>query len=104
MFRDRQQELERLRDELLEEEEQEVQVSSQEDDDLLSDEMLNQLLGIEVHSYNADRVDLDPQKLSEEVLKPEEPKLTGLLVTAGLLTAGIFLVVLWWVLRYMGVL
>ena len=104
MFHDRQQELERLRNELLEEEEQEVQTFSQDDDDFLSDEMLNKLLGLEVHSYNADRVDLNPQKLSEEVLKPEEPKLTGLLITAGLLTAGIFLVILWWVLRYLGVL
>ena len=101
MFKDRQQELERLQDALWEDDILDKEPAPK-DDDLLSEEMLDQLLGFEVRSYNADRVDVDTQAFSQEVLQ-EEPKLTGLLITAGLLTLGIFLVICWWVLRYLGV-
>ena len=101
MFNDRQEELERLRNELLDEEVEEQ--PAQEDDDLLSDEMLNELLGMNVQAYNTDKVDTKPEEISQQLQQPEEPKLTGLLVTAGLLTAGIFLVICWWVFRYLGI-
>ena len=102
MFHDREQELERLSEELWDDTEEEPTEQVPEDEDLLSEDTLNQLLDIDVH--NADRSDVDLDALSEEVLRPEKSKLTGLLLTAAFLTAGIALLLLWWVLRYFGVL
>lgn len=101
MFKDAKEELERLQDELLAEE---APKALAEDDELLSEQALDELLDTDYRSYNADRTELDPQKLSEELMKPEKSSLTGLIVTAGLLTLGIFLVVCWWLIRYAGLL
>lgn len=101
MFKDAKEELERLQDELLAEE---VPKVSREDDSLLSEQMLDQLLDTDYRSYNADATDLDPQELAQELMQPPRSPLTGLIVTAGLLTLGIFLVVCWWLIRYAGLL
>ncbi len=50
--------------------------------------------------YNADKVDRDLEDFSEEVRKPKRSGVTGLLITALLLTAGILAVVAWWLVRY----
>ena len=98
MFNDAKQELERLQEELLAEEKT---APVQQDDDLLSDQILDQLLDMDYRSYNADKTDVDPQELAQELSRPTS-SLTGLIVTAGLLTLGIFLVICWWLIRYMG--
>ena len=103
MFHDRKQELERLSEELWEDIEEELtEEEIPEDENLLSEETLNQLLDIDVH--NADKTDVGPDELSEEIMRPEPPRLTGLILTATLLSTGICLLLLWWVLRYFGVL
>ena len=101
MFEDRNQELERLSEELLEEE-LPTPEETQEDDTLLSEETLNKLLDIDVH--NADTSDVDLEEFSEQLQKPEEPKTTGLLVTSIISATGIILILAWWVLRYFGIL
>ncbi len=100
MFEDRNQELQRLSEELLEEEF--PAAAEEEDDTLLSEETLNELLDIDVH--NADTSDVDLEEFSEELQTPEEPKTTGLLVTSILSATGIVLLLAWWVLRYFGIL
>ena len=94
MFRDREKELKRLEEELLEEEQ-----NIPED----TDELLEQLhLELdEDQFYNSDRVDLDPEDLSDQLEQPKE-KLTGLVITALLLTAGILAILCWWAVRLLG--
>ena len=104
MFRDRQQELDWLQDQLLEEEEDVPETEEEQEEDYLSEETLNQLLGYKGSYYNTDAADVDLDAVSQELFDCEEPKLTGLLITAASLTFGIFLVLLWWILRYLGVL
>ncbi len=50
--------------------------------------------------YNSDNLDEDLDSFSEEVREPKKDSLTGLLITALLLTAGILIVVAWWLIRY----
>ena len=102
MFNDRKQELERLSEELWEDSQEALtDEEATEDEDLLSEETLNQLLDIDVH--NSDRSDIDLQELSEEVLRPEKRRWTGLILTVALTTAAILVILLWWVLRHYGV-
>ena len=72
------------------------------DEDLLSDQMLDQLLDIDYRSYNADSTDVDPDELSQAVSQPAEPSLRGLIIANGLLLLGILLVLIWWLIRYLG--
>lgn len=96
MFRDREKELKRLEEELLEEA-QELPTNT---DEFL--EQLHQVLDEEIDDsqiYNADRVDLDPEELSEALQQPQKEKLTGLVVASLLLTAGILAILAWWAVR-----
>jgi len=52
-------------------------------------------------AYNTDKSDADLQQYSDSVQEEPKPeKLTGLIVTAALLAAGIVGVLAYWVLRY----
>ena len=101
MFRDRQEELQRIQQQLLDEDIPETDEALLEDIADLVDDVQE---GYEPDGfYNNDYTDLDPEQLSEELLY-EEPRenLKGLVVAAVLLTLGIVAVLGWWILRLMG--
>lgn len=54
--------------------------------------------------YNTDKTDEDLSDYGEQIREPAGKSLTGLMVTAALLTAGILGVVIFWLVRYGGVL
>lgn len=122
MWRDAEEELQRLEAELLAEEE------PVEEEDLLEDALLDELLqdtraeNVGVYqnfsndygkklrnyasgykAYNSDKTDEDLECYSETVREPEKG-ITGLVITAIALTLGILAVLAWWLLRYRGVL
>ena len=125
MFRDAKEELERLESELLAEEE----VESQEEK-LLPEETLDELLqdtravqsgGVYSNfsngygrnlrnyasgyqAYNSDKCDEDLDTFSEAVRAPKRSGLTGWVVLALLLLAGIFAVLIWYLVQYGGIL
>lgn len=126
MFNDAKEELERL-EAALRQAEQSEEDSAQADEDILDDELLDALLDEDgriadaapeelynsnysnrrknVRIYNSDSTDVDPEELSEEVLAEAGQKgITGLVVTAVVLTAGILGLAVYWLLRYGGVL
>lgn len=95
MFNDKDRQLQRLQEELLEEEytaEAEITPEQQEEQWFYDD----------LQVYNNDQTELDPDDLSDELLEPEEPSLQGPMLTALFLIVGIFLVVCWWILRMRG--
>ncbi len=129
MFRDAKEELSRLEEELLAEEDLHEEVP--EDGELLEEETLDALLqestraadGTVIYknfsngygkglrnyasgyrAYNSDRTDEDPEELSEAVLAGDSSGLRGLTVAALLLSCGIVLTVIWLLLRYWGIL
>lgn len=53
--------------------------------------------------YNSDRTDEDLDAFSEEVFSPQKNNLTGLTLLFVLLCLGIVCVLLWWLLRWKGV-
>ncbi len=99
MFRDRQEELQRIQQQLLEDD------VPQSDEELLED--IAALVDSGQGGYEPDEFYnndcTDPEALSEDVLY-EEPRerLTGLVVAAVLLTLGIVAVLGWWIVRLMG--
>lgn len=101
MFRDTEKELKRLEEELLQEE----QAIPTDTDELLA-QLHQELDGDAViddsQAYNADRVDVDPEDLSQALEQPQKEKLTGLVVAALLLTAGILAILAWWAARLLG--
>lgn len=129
MARDQEEELQRLDEALWEDEDWEDEEDDQEDEDLLEEETLDQLLHDEApgsgsriyrnysngygqklrnyasgyRAYNSDRCDVDLDDYSESVRK-EKPAGAGLVILACVLTAGIVAVLIWWLLRYGGML
>lgn len=119
MYKDAKEELKRLEEALLEEEE-EQQAETEADTDI--DELLEQTKEILEQAsdetqvfhwqpeeliqsgrvYNADKTDEDLQQFSEQVRNGGKKNLTGWIVTAAVLAAGIVAVVIWWILRYGG--
>jgi len=129
MFRDKEEELQRLQQELLEQEEPEELPEEAENDETLLDEAeLDELLkdtrpsedtvvyqnysndyGHQLRNYatgykayNTDNVDVDPEELSQQLEQPARN--TGLLVTAGVLAAAVCAVACYLLLRYWGIL
>lgn len=101
MFRDSQKELERIQQQLLEED----NVPETEDellDDIadLVDDVQNSYEPDDF--YNSDGTDLPPEELGDELLAPEKDSVKGLIVAACLLTLGIVLVLGWWIVRLLG--
>ncbi|MBR5529747.1 MAG: hypothetical protein IKU57_04645 [Oscillospiraceae bacterium] len=118
MFRDKEEELARLEEQLLEDEPAEEETEEYEEDFEEEEEaFLEEPSGDtsdyknfandygHVDAYNADKADLDLEDYSEEVYTPSETRKDNkLLYTIFLLLAAIFLVLAWWVARYTGVL
>ena len=128
MFRDRQEELQRLQEQLLEEEPKEA-LEDEAEDGFLDEEGLNALLdgedqganprvyqnfsnsyGRELRNYatgykayNTDKTDEDMESYSQAVLEPENNKgITGLLILMLALLCGIAVVLGWIFLRVKG--
>lgn len=118
MFRDKEEELRRLSAELRAEEEVQ-EAPEQEEPDFSLDEdtdiadmaggvyrnasndygrgLRNYASGY--RAYNADKTEVDPQALSDEVLcedEEEEKSLTGLVITAFVLSAGVVGMLIYW--------
>lgn len=123
MFKDRNEELQRLEQALLEDEEEEVSLAEEageEDEDLLTEEALDELLEDVApgknsvpyqnfsndygHIYNSDIADTDLDEYCEEVLEEPAPSYTGLVILACLLALGILGMVIFMLLRYGGIL
>ena len=123
MFKDRNEELQRLEQALLEDEEEEVslaEATGEEDEDLLTEEALDELLedvspgknsvpyqnfsNDYGHIYNSDIADTDLDEYCEEVLEEPAPSYTGLVILACLLALGILGMVIFMLLRYGGIL
>lgn len=109
MFRDKDEALARLEEELLEDEPAQETAGEEpeflEEPDGDTDEYKNFANDYgNVKIYNADTSDLDLTEFSEEVYEPTAKKQPNLLLVAFLLLVGIFLVLAWWAIRYMGVL
>ena len=94
-MKDTEQELQRLESWLLEEEEEE---SSQEQTPAALSSY-----GAGCKIYNSDRTDEDLEEFSEEVYEPKKDNLTGLALLFILLCLGIICVMLYWLLRWKGV-
>lgn len=123
MFKDRNKELQRLEQALLEEEKDEIPEEEEvfeEDEDLLTDETLDELLEDVApgknsvpyqnysndygHIYNSDVTDDDLDEYCEEVLEEPAPSYTGLVILACLLALGILGMIIYLLLRYGGIL
>lgn len=119
MFRDKDEELQRLAQQLLAEEEDGLPEEEAPDalersiESLLSEEpagehpgaYVNYANGYHYSAGNTDTADVDLEQYSQTVLEgPKKEKLTGLLLLMLLLLLGIVGILGYWMLRYMGVL
>lgn len=123
MFKDRNKELQRLEQALLEEEKDEIPEEEEvfeEDEDLLTDETLDELLEDVApgknsvpyqnysndygHIYNSDVTDDDLDEYCEAVLEEPAHSYTGLVILACLLALGILGMIIYLLLRYGGIL
>ena len=122
MYKDAKEELKRLEEALLEEEEvQEAQEQQEEDDiDALLEETkrLTQEHGDETQVfrwneqdllqsarvYNTDKIDEDLNRFAEKVMEEPAKGIKGLTITAIGLAAAVLLVVVVWLIRYGGAL
>ena len=123
MFKDRNKELQRLEQALLEEEKDEIPEEEEvfeEDEDLLTDEKLDELLedvapgknSVPYQNYsndygqiyNSDVTDTNIEEYSEEVLTESKSSYTGLLILACGLAFGILCVIIYLLIRYGGLL
>lgn len=99
MFQDKEEELKRLEEALLAEEEtEEVQ------DETMVFQPVAEPAGVSPRNvYNTDILDTDLAEFSRRVEKPRGDGLTGLVILAIFLTAGVVCAVIWWVLRLRGI-
>lgn len=127
MFKDRSEELRRLEEALLEEEEYDVQEETAADisgdEALLTDDILDELLedtvpakgavtyqnfsndyGNSYTAYNTDVTDGDLDEYCEQVQQAPKKDNTGLVILACLLALGILGIVIYMMLRYGGIL
>ncbi len=117
MYKDAKEELKRLEEALLEEEEIRTEESEEDLDALLQQakELLEEPsdetqvfhwqpeeLKKAGRVYNTDKTDEDLERFSEAVRSGEKKSLTGLIITAAALAAGIVAVLIWWIVRYGG--
>jgi len=121
MYKDAKEELKRLEEALLEEEEDqqaETAEAAETDIDALLEQTKEMLekssdetqvfhwspeeLQRSGRVYNADRTDEDLQQFAEQVRDGGKKSLTGWIITAAVLAAGIAAVVIWWIIRYGG--
>ena len=110
MFKDTKKELERLEAELLAEQEEPEEVEEYEEweEDLLDDdddfgvEEVHRNFRSHYRAYNTDRTDWDPEELGEELDRKPKTGIWWLCALVLALTAGIFAVLAWWVMRFKG--
>lgn len=129
MFRDTQEELKRLEAQLLAEEDEPVEEEAGEEeeiDDIQLEELLKSISDDEeeeveeffkttvtdsgvrnyanhYRAYNTDKTDDDLDSYSEEVRNPDRNRgVLGLSIVALLLMAGILAVLVWWLVRFQG--
>lgn len=116
MYKDAREELKRLEEALLEEEV--PQAEEEEDEDVDVDEDVDallakaeEILGTEdtqvvmiPRVYNTDHVDTDLDRYSEEVHSGKQKRMTGFVILAIALALGIAAVVIYWIVRYGGML
>lgn len=108
MFRDKDEALARLEEELLEEDAPTPEEPEAEEEETFleapsGDTAEYKNFANNYNAYNADHTDLDLEEFSEEIYASSAPRHAGLLATVFLLLAGILLVLGWWLLRYLGV-
>lgn len=97
MFQDRQRELERLQQELLEEEEY-IDDESEEDEPY----PLSPADYDDTRIYTNHPADVSPEELSDELLLPPRRSMRGLVIAALLITAGVLMLLAWLLLRMRG--
>ena len=110
MYKDAEEELKRLEDALLEEEEiqpeEDMDVLLEQLDELSDETQVFHWQPVELKKagriYNTDKTDEDLEQFSEAVHSGEKKSLTGWIITAVALAAGIVAVVIWWIVRYGG--
>ena len=114
MFRDRERELQRLEEQLMEEEELELEeeelLNEDEVDNLLEDadqtgdpEAYHNYSNGYGRIYNGDRVDVDVEQFSQEILSPEKKRgCTGFLVLLLLLMLAVLGTMVWTYLKMGG--
>ena len=129
MFRDRQEELDRLQEQLLEEDPEELEEEYEDEDEEYLDAEVDDLLAANdqgenpqtynnysndygrqlrnyasgYKAYNSDRTDEDLEEYSQQVHHPQKEKgITGLLILAMLLLLGIGGVLAWMLMRMKG--
>ena len=95
MFKDTEKELKRLEEELL----AETQKIPTDTDELLR-QLHEELDPVPV--TNSDAVDTDVEEFSKLAVYYKHERLTGLVVTALLLTTGILGLLAWWLIRFFG--
>ena len=105
MFQDKEEELKRLEEALLAEEEtDEEQALPQEQDATMVFRPVAQPAGVTARKvYNTDVLDTNLEEFSRRVERPKGDGLTGLVILAIFLTAGVVCAVIWWVLRLRGI-
>ena len=96
IFRDKDQRLARLEEELLEQYNNEDTSGSEEEE--------YEPPARNVRAYNGDAADVDLEEFSDAVYTSTRNKNAGLFALLFLLLCGIFCVLAWWILRYKGVL
>ncbi len=119
MYKDAKEELQRLEDALLEEDLPEEELPEEPADEetpeaISVEDLMAETRRIDIiengeeqipdlaetrRIYNTDQLDVDLEEYTQQV--QEEPKsLTGLLITATALAAGVIGVLVWWLVRY----
>lgn len=120
MFKDRDAQLRRLEEALLEEEEESPELTEEvpEDEDLLTDDVLDELLEDAAptqnhvpyqnfsndygNAYNADASDVDLDEYADQLQQPARKDRSGLVILACLLALGVLGVVIFLMLRQGG--
>ena len=121
MFKDRSTELQRLEEALLEEEDQQLLPAEQapEDEDLLSDDLLDELLEDATpmpntvsyqnfsndygNAYNADHTDVDLEEYTDQLQSGRKDR-SGLVIVACLLALGVLGMIIYLMLKQGGIL
>ncbi len=98
MFRDREKALEKLQEQLLEEEQALQEEASAEDDETVYDDAVQ-----DVRAYNADTTDADLNDYSHTVYDAPRHR-GGCILWFALLTAGVLLAISWFLAKQGGLL
>lgn len=101
MFRDREEELDRLEAALLESEEEEA-CASEEEEELPEDEEYEEAYLPDFDAYNNDTTDEDLEEFSEAVYEGRKRSPLGALAVLLVLLCAVLLALAWWLLKTGG--